>query len=177
MAKKKKAIMSIGEIAKAVSQIGKHQRELASIQRSVNREVEEVKTKATRKAERHQREIKDLFDALFLFAQNNRKELTEGGKKKTVSLPTGQLSWRLTPLAVSVKDKDQVVATLKRLGLDRFIRVKEELDKQAVLKESEAVSNIKGISIDQREEFVVKPEESGEEVVKKVPLKKTVKKK
>ncbi|EJD2026425.1 host-nuclease inhibitor Gam family protein, partial [Escherichia coli] len=36
---------------------------------------------------------------------------------------------------------------LRRLGLERFIRVKEEINKDAILNEKEAVKNIPGITI------------------------------
>ncbi|MGT9685597.1 host-nuclease inhibitor Gam family protein, partial [Escherichia coli] len=42
---------------------------------------------------------------------------------------------------------DAVMDFLKRLGLQRFIRVKEEINKDAILNEKDAVKNIPGITI------------------------------
>ena len=49
---------------------------------------------------------------------------------------------------------------LKSFGLERFLRTKEEIDKTAILAEPDAVEHIKGISITQREEFVIVPFET-----------------
>ena len=49
--------------------------------------------------------------------------------------------------------------------LNRLIRVKEEVNKDAILAEPETVANIKGISITQREEFIVIPFETALESV------------
>lgn len=67
------------------------------------------------------------------------------------------MSWRTRPPRVSVRGEDVVMEALKRLGLDRFIRRKEEIDKQAVLADPDAVQDIRGLSISQGEDFVIKP--------------------
>ncbi|MFH2013564.1 MAG: host-nuclease inhibitor Gam family protein, partial [Patescibacteria group bacterium] len=55
---------------------------------------------------------------------------------------------------------------LKDLGLSKFIRTKEEVNKQAILESPEEVKDIKGLSISQIEEFVVKPRFLDREVIK-----------
>lgn len=47
------------------------------------------------------------------------------------------------------------MAALKKLGLVRFLRVKEEIDRTSMLKERKVAEPIKGVSITQSEEFVV----------------------
>ena len=49
---------------------------------------------------------------------------------------------------------------LRRLGLKRFIREKEEVNKEAILNEPEAVAHVAGISISQGEDFIVTPFET-----------------
>ena len=51
----------------------------------------------------------------------------------------------------------KAIKTLRSLGLGRFVREKPELDKDAILKEPDAVKGIKGISVSQHERFSVKP--------------------
>jgi len=65
----------------------------------------------------------------------------------------------MTPPAVFLRNVKSIIANLKLLGLEQFIRVKEEIDKKAMLKEPEVAKKIKGVSISQYEEFVVKPTE------------------
>jgi len=63
----------------------------------------------------------------------------------------------MTPPAVSLRDVLTVLKNLKSLGLERFIRTKEEVSKEALLKESDVAKTVKGVTIAQHEEFTVKP--------------------
>jgi len=175
--KKSKIPASLDEVAEIVRKIGEYQRKLAVIQNTADEQIESLKIQVAEQANPYREEIKRLFNAVFDFAEKRRKELTEKGKKKTIFLPTGTLSWRLTPLSVSIRDRDKVVKACEELGLDDFIRIKKEPDKEAMLKEPEKASQIEGVSISRREEFVVRPDEPGKEITKKVPLKRQTKKK
>jgi phage host-nuclease inhibitor protein Gam len=61
---------------------------------------------------------------------------------------------------VRVTGAEAVLDVLRKLGLARFIREKEEVNKEAILNEPEAVSHVPGISISQGEDFVVVPFEA-----------------
>ena len=92
------------------------------------------------------------------FCEANRAELTNGGKVKTANLVTGDVSWRLRPPSVSIRGADTVIETLKRLALGRFVRAKEEVNKEAILNEPDAVKGVAGISIVTGvEDFVITP--------------------
>ncbi|MBU2575638.1 host-nuclease inhibitor Gam family protein, partial [Patescibacteria group bacterium] len=126
-------------------------------------------------AKPRQEKVSELLEGLFAFAEAHRDELTEGGKRKTVEVPTGIFGWRTTPPAVSLRDIKSILASLVSLGLERFIRTKEEVDKEAMLKEPEVAKKVKGVSIDQREEFIAKPTELEVEITSDVnKLKKAV---
>ncbi len=170
----KKTVSSLEEAEKAVGEIGRCQRELADLQNDLQKQIESLKKQVKERAQKRQKRVKELLDALFAFAQKNRSRLTEGGKK-TVDLSTGQISWRKTPLSVSFKNKERVVQACEELGLERFLRLKKEPDKEAMRKEADAASEIPGVSVGRKEEFVVKPSDSGKEATKKVPLKKEAK--
>ncbi len=71
----------------------------------------------------------------------------------------------MTPPKVFIRAIENVLDYLRMAGLNRFIRVKEEVNKDAILAEPEVVANIKGISITQREEFIVIPFETALESV------------
>ncbi len=94
--------------------------------------------------------------------------MTEQGKKKTVELPTGIFGWRTTPPSVSLKNVKKVMEELKKLGLTQFIRIKEEINKEAILREPDVAKHVKGILITQHEEFVVKPVEVQVEIISDV---------
>ncbi len=105
-----------------------------------------------------------LGERLYEFAKANRKMLTNNDEKKTITLPTGSFSWRLTPKAVTIKDTKGIIAQLKALKLERFIRTKEEPNKEAMLAEEEVATSVEGVTIAQRENFVIKPADISAEV-------------
>jgi phage host-nuclease inhibitor protein Gam len=77
------------------------------------------------------------------------------------------VQWRLRPPKVVVKGLEAVLDKLRRMGLERFIRTKEEINKEAILAEPDAVKRVAGISIEQGEDFVIKPFETQLEEVTK----------
>ena len=89
----------------------------------------------------------ELQSGIQTWCEAHRDELTGNGKVKFANLTTGEVQWRNRPPSVSIRGADNVIELLRRLGLERFIRVKEEINKDAILNEKEAVKNIPGISI------------------------------
>ncbi len=175
MAKKKAAKRTVvvvpcdeGEANKAIARVGDCQRKIARVNQWLNDRIQKLKDEAEDKIRVISDEITNEVDGLFAFAQAHRDDLTDGGKTKTVKLPNGELAWRTTPPAVSVRGIQAAVENFERLGLHQFVRTKKEVDKEAVLRESELIEGIKGVSISQREEFVVKPAEADAEIIKKL---------
>ena len=172
---------SIEEVARLISAIGRQQRFLAQIQADLNNEIERLKADALKKSQPRQQTIQELMERVYIFAESHRNELTDGGKTKTVHLPTGDVFWRMTPPSCLIRNVENVIAQCKALGLDNFIRVKEEPDKAAMLREPEVAAQIKGVKITQKEEFVVRPSEVEIEIsqdtkkLKKVLKKRTAK--
>lgn len=157
---------STEKAAEFVGKIGKHQRELDKIQTNLNNQVEKLKAQAVAGSLSYQTAIDQLFEGLFIFAQSRRDELTGQGKTKTVQFPTGTIQWRLNPPAVSVASQNvkKVIALCQSSGLDRFVRLIPELDREAMLKEPGVANQIKGVKIKQKEQFVVKPSEATVEI-------------
>lgn len=166
---------NLDEAVDFVGQIGKAQRTIKKIQTKLDDRIEELKIRATTKVQEYEETIIQLFEGLFIFAETHRHQLTEDGKRKTVPLPTGELSWRFTPPSVSLHKVATVMAEIRKLGLSQFIRTKEEPNKEAMLKEPDLAKKVKGVTISQHEEFVVKPTELKLEVVSRTDkLKKVV---
>ena len=159
---------SLDEAAQFLAQIGKEQRAADKIQSGFNAAVDKLKTQAMVDVEPHQKKVSQLLEGLFAFAETHRDELTDGGKHKTVEVPTGTFGWRMTPPAVSLRDVKSILRSLKSLKLTRFVRTKEEVDKEAMLKEPDIAKTVKGVTISQREDFVAKPSELEIEIVTKV---------
>ena len=92
------------------------------------------------------------------WCEANRDELTNNGKTKTANLVTGEVQWRNRPPSVSIRGADSVLETLLRLGLERFIRRKEEINKEAILNEPAAVAGVAGITVKSGiEDFAIVP--------------------
>lgn len=149
----------LADASKFIANMAREQRAIDLVQSRLNEQVDVLKERAIADSQPHEKAKGDLLEGLYIFASANRQKLTDDGKKKTVELPGGSFSWRLTPPAVALKDIKQVIADIKSLGLDRFLRVKEEVDKEAMLKEQDVATTIKGVSIKQREDFIVRPSE------------------
>lgn len=103
--------------------------------------------------------IEQLEEDLQSFAEAHRDELTEG-KSKTIVLPSGgELQWRNKPPELAVSHNvtlKTIIATLEKRGYGRFVRVKKELDKNSLKREPELVKTIRGLSIEQHEQFIIK---------------------
>lgn len=139
-----------------VRTIGELQRKRESLQTAMNAEIAAVKERYEADAAPVGETIKALGHGVQVWAEANRAELTKNGSK-TVKLGNGELRWRTRPPSVTVRAAGIVIEALKRLGLQRLIRTKEEINKEAILADPDAVRDVKGISISQGEDFVIVP--------------------
>lgn len=144
----------------AIAEIGRRQRERDRIAAAMNDELAVIKKKFEEQAAPHVERVQYLTDGVQIWCEANRAALTQGGKVKTAALPSGEVRWRTTPPSVSLKAVDKVIEALRAMKLTRFLREKVEVDKEAILAEPEAVEHIKGITISQKEEFVIVPFEA-----------------
>ena len=148
------------EVIEAIAEIGRRQRERARLETLMNDDLAKVREAWEKQAAPHLEAIKELSRGVQLWCEVHRELLTQGGKVKFARLASGEIKWRLTPPKVVVRAIDAVVIALKQAGLERLIRVKEEPNKEAILTEPEAVAGIKGITITQKEDFVIVPFET-----------------
>jgi len=148
------------DVVNAIAEIGRRQRERDRIQAEMNDELAAIKQTYEEQARPHGDAISQLATGVQTWCEANRATLTQDGKIKTANMASGEVRWRLRPPSVLAKPLDKVLEALKDMGLKRFIRVKEELDKEAILADPEAVKHIKGIKVDQKEDFVIVPFET-----------------
>ncbi len=154
------------ETSEAILQIGMAQRERARIEAAMNDEMAGIKKRYEEEAKPYSEKISSLIRGVQLWCEAHRDELTSGGKTKTANLASGEVKWRMRPPSVRLSAGDTVIEALIKMGLNRFIRTKQEVNKEAILLEPAVVEHIKGISVTQKEDFVVEPFESKlEEVV------------
>ena len=91
----------------------------------------------------------------------HRERLTQGGKFKSFNFVTGEVKWRIRPPSVRITGVADVLDRLMAAGLDRFLRTKTEINKDAMLEEPEAARAIDGVRIMSGvEDFIIEPAET-----------------
>lgn len=151
---------SRGQVVDSIREIGERQRELQRLQAAMNDELAAVKERWEHVAAPHAQRIDALNQGVQIWCEANRDTLTQGGKTKTAAFASGEVAWRMRPPSVRVTGKDAVLDALRRAGLRRFIREIQEVNKEAILNEPEAVALVPGIVISQGEDFIVTPFEA-----------------
>lgn len=154
-----RAAQSREEAELLLADIGASQRELTRIRADMNEQISTIKAQFEEAAKPFKLAIDEKVDALHMWAEANRDKLLTKGSK-TVELATGVIQWRMLPPSVRISGVGAVMEILKLKNLSRFLRVKEEINKDAILAEPAAVIDVTGISIQQTEEFIAKPFEA-----------------
>lgn len=149
------------EAIEAIAAIGRHQRERQRLEAAMNEELAAVRARYETEAAPHAAAIDGLSHAVEVWADAHRALLTRNGKTRGARLASGDIGWRLRPPSVQVEDEAAVLEELQQRGLQRFVRVRESLNKEAVLHEPEAVADVPGLEVVQREDFVIKPYATG----------------
>lgn len=146
------------EAASMIRQLGDLQRSLQRDQAKMNDLIAEITDEYKSKLSPLQEQIEQLQKGVQAYCEAHRDELTSGGKVKFANLVTGNVLWRQRPPSVRITGAESVIDTLKRLGLGKFVRAKEEVNKEAILNEPKAVSGVAGITIVSGvEDFVIEP--------------------
>ena len=150
------ACKSRDEAQSAIKQIGDLQREHARRSTLMNDAIARIAEAEAPLLNDISKRIETLQSGVQTWCEANRDQLC--GKGKTVNLITGEVSWRVRPPSVRVTGEESVIDLLKRMTLGRFVRMKEAVNKEAILNEPEAVSGVPGIKvITGVEDFIVTP--------------------
>jgi phage host-nuclease inhibitor protein Gam len=110
-----------------LKEIGILEKELEGIDADAHKRIAEVKTDAAKKGEDIRKRITDNSALLGAFAAYNKGELFKD--KKTVQLSFGTFGYRKS---TSISVKKTTLELLKKLKLKKYIRIKEEVDKEAM---------------------------------------------
>ncbi|ARU30873.1 host-nuclease inhibitor protein Gam [Sulfuriferula sp. AH1] len=146
------------DAAANIRKIGDIQRESIRTTAEMNDEIAVITHKYQPLLDALGEQIKTLQEGVQGYCEAHRDELTDGGRVKTANLITGEVQWRQRPPSVSVRGADSVIEMLKRLGLARFVRTKEEVNKEAILNDPDEVRGVAGLNIVTGvEDFVITP--------------------
>lgn len=143
-----------------ISEIGRLQRDRDRIAADMNDEMAKIKERFETQALPMAERIRLLSQGVQIWCAAHRAELTDGNKVKHAILAAGKINWRMRPKKVALRGKEAVIEVLKSMGLVRFIRTIEEVNKEALLGEEEVATAVPGISISQGEDFVITPHET-----------------
>ena len=155
------APQSQNDCAADIKKIGDLIRDQQRLAADMNDEIATITKRYQPKLDLLGEQIDTLQKGVQTYCEANRHELTDQGKVKTANFVTGTVNWRQRPPSVSIRGVDAVLETLRRMSMERFIRTKEEPNKEAMLNEPDAVRGIAGISIVTGvEDFVITPFEA-----------------
>lgn len=151
-------LQSRDDVEVAIKQIGDLQRQLEQTAIEQNNELAAITEKYAPLLTALKEQIEPVQQAVQAWCESRRDELTQNGKTKTGSFNTGEVQWRQRPPSVAIRGTDSVIESLKTLGLMRFIRTKEEVNKEAMLNEPELAGTVAGVTIKTGvEDFVITP--------------------
>lgn len=146
------------DAAADIRKIGDLQRQMSRAATEMNDAIAEITAQFQPHLDEVGKQINTLQDGVQGYCEAHRQELTNDGKVKTANLITGEVQWRQRPPSVRLSKSEVVLETLARLGLSRFIRTKEEVNKDAILDEPDAVRGVAGITVVTGvEDFVITP--------------------
>jgi phage host-nuclease inhibitor protein Gam len=110
-----------------LKEIGLLEHELTAIDAEADKQIAEIKAGSAKRGEGIRKRIVDLSALLGAYADYNRDELFVD--RKSVGLSFGIFGYRKS---TSISTKKTTLELLKKLSLDKYIRIKEEPDKEAM---------------------------------------------
>ncbi len=153
---------SDAEARETIREIGDLNRDALRIEAELNDKIAALQQEYGEKVAPIREAAQAKQEGLAVFCEANRDRLTNGGKVKFHRFATGEISWRLKPARVTIRGKDDVIDAIKaaRLG-KKFLRIREDINKEAMLEDRTTASAIKGVTIgSDGEDFIVEPFET-----------------
>lgn len=113
----------------------------------MNSEMESIRLHHQPAIDRLGIQAESLRANLQMWCEANRTTLLSNGLKTAKFPGAGEVTWRQRPPSVTVRGVDATVQELHQLGLHQFVRAKEEVNKEAILKNPDAVKGVRGITV------------------------------
>lgn len=140
----------------AITALGQVQRDLARIECDINDAIAKINDQHATAIEALRQRREALQTGIQTWCEAHRLAIC--GKGKSANLVTGEVAWRQRPPSVTVRNVEGVIDQLGKLGLTDFVRVKHEINKEAILASPEQVAGIKGLFVSSGvEDFVITP--------------------
>ncbi|RFC63625.1 nuclease inhibitor protein [Fulvimarina endophytica] len=148
------------EAVDMIGRVGELRRAIEAGKAAGDESLKSIAAETEERLEPLRAELAELEQGVQTWSEANRASLTNNGRVKSADLGTGKILWRLRPRKVTVRGVETVLESIKALGLARFVRTKEEINKDAMLADPVAASAIQGVSISSEgEDFAIEPAE------------------
>ena len=155
------AAQSKDDVIAYIREMGDVSREVKRLEATMNDGIAALQQQYADQSAPHNQRLEELQNAVQLWCEANRDALTDNGRVKFADLVTGIVKWRNNPPSVRITGVDAVIALLNAdPELARFIRTKEEINKDAVLNERALFDQgqVPGLKIvEGKEYFVIEP--------------------
>lgn len=149
------AVFAIGRIGTLNREIARHKALADEAVRLAGEKLERDTADAMAELAEHER-------GLQVWCEANRLALTNDGKVKFHDFGTGQIRWKARPPSVTIRGVEAVIETCRKLGFTAFFRVKEEVNKEAMLADPDKARLVSGVTIRSAgEDFIIEPAEIG----------------
>lgn len=156
------AAQSRADVVAAIARIGALEARIAAARAEADAAVRAAGEALERAIAQPLAEAAELRAGVQVWCEAHRAELTQG-RVKFHDFGSGRVLWRLRPPRVSIRGAEAVIEACRRLGLQRFLREKVEVNKEAMLAEPEIAGTIQGVAIaSEGEDFVIEPAQSAE---------------
>jgi len=142
-------IASRAELDKAVKRMNVLIGRINARRASANAQIAAIETKLQASVSPAWEEYRALEQGVSDYALAHQDALLAGQKGQTLALVGGSVVYRKgVPSVVPTEEPAVLIPRLRQLGLARFVRITEGLDKAAILREPETIEGVEGIYID-----------------------------
>ncbi|UPJ65265.1 host-nuclease inhibitor Gam family protein [Bradyrhizobium sp. 191] len=161
------------EAAAMISEYGAAAIEVLRIEAELKQKLADEKKAAEDLAAPYLKKAEDIYKGLHVYCAANRQQLLGNSGTKTVDFGTGTVKWRHNPPKVKISGGEEGVIELitqkkaaavakkdaaTEAAYGNFLRVKVEIDREAMLKNPDLARTISGVSIPKGGEmFEVEP--------------------
>lgn len=146
-------LQDLDGVDRALCEIGKLQILTEKLEGDAQIEINKIKTRVVDESAKLRARIADLTEHVAAFAEYKREELFK--KQKTMKIVFGIFGFRQS---TKIKTKKTTVLLLKTLGLAKYIRIKEEPNKEAMAELDDKTLLSVGAKRDVKDEFFLEPD-------------------
>lgn len=129
-----------------------------------NRRIARIQADLALETASFQGELEELGQGLHLYATAHRPVLTDGGRMQSAEFGTGRLGWKTGPPRTEIRQSEKVVKFLEDHDFEDFLRIKKEINREAMLADPERAETVPGVTIVQDEFFYIKPDDFDTEI-------------